>query len=322
MPPVRDEENPAVSYSIYRSNLPEEPLLYDELTSSELVYEDHNVSGRQSYYYWVSALNEWGESDLSRTEELFPKTLPDPVTSISFLPGLEEANIVWTIPFYTGNAGEITVELQRASKLSRFETLFTAEMAANDTYTYTDKTPAIGVTYFYRVLISNELGYSENGTVIEVLIDSPPSRVMNLHATPTLEKIYLRWDPPANDGGGNVLGYIIKRSKDMGSLQEIVRVDARTTEWVDEEPLSPGSNYYYVVAYNEMGESEESTVVSEIENGYDDETNSCLLIFFVLLFFPGAVVGAISYQVDQRRVNKYDPDLMDVEEYLSREETE
>lgn len=322
MPPVWSDENPAASYRIYRSNDPDDPLLYDEIPGSELVYEDHNVSGRQSYYYWVSAVNEWGGSDLSGTGELFPKTLPDPVTKISFIPGQGEIVITWTTSLYTGNAGKLKSEVQRASKIDRFQTLFSTEVGANTTYNCTDPAPEIGVTYFYRVLISNDLGYSENGSVIEVVLDGPPSSVINLQATPSLKEIYLRWDPPANDGGSKVQGYVIKRSKERGSLQEIARLDAYTTEWVDRDPLSPGSNYYYVAAYNEYGEGEERRAVSDIESGYDDEQISFLILFLVLMLIPGGIVGVIAYNIDQRRGKEDDPDLMNVEEYLSREESE
>ncbi|MEA3559005.1 MAG: fibronectin type III domain-containing protein [Candidatus Thermoplasmatota archaeon] len=325
MPPKNMEEGPVDTYRIYRNGSSEDPVLYDEVNSDIILYHDYNIKGGETYCYWVSSVNKWGESERVRTRKLSIKGIPDPVGSISLSSEEGSVNITWATPMTAGGFGEIVCDVQRAGRAGLFESIFIISAQLNTTYTHTDNSVTNGVSYFYKVVIKNEIGTSENNSIAQTYLTGPPSYVVQMYETPSVGKISIRWDPPANNGGSEILGYIIKKGRTKDDLREIEQVDVNTTQWMDNDPYLQGDNWYSIRAYNAFGEGEETIGVAWIKRDYHDEFDSTFIIFLSLLFIPGLIVGSIAFTLDLGKAKNDCPDhigaeVIDVPEYTSSED--
>jgi len=88
-----------------------------------------------------------------------------------------------------------------------------------------------------------------------------PSVPIGLQASPLPGKVVLQWQPPSDDGGSAVYGYIIYRGTSSGSLSFLTSVGDVLTH--TDTGLINGMVYYYAVtAVNSVNESARSNEVS------------------------------------------------------------
>ena len=86
---------------------------------------------------------------------------------------------------------------------------------------------------------------------------------MDLMVTIGLGFVNLTWSPPSNDGGMPILNYTVMRNiAPSPAIAWIINVSIGAT-WYNDTSVEAGTNYtYYVVATNQIGGSDVSSVTA------------------------------------------------------------
>jgi titin len=126
---------------------------------------------------------------------------------------------------------------------------------------YTDTSIVPGATYYYQVVVSNELGSGPPSEVISVRVLTAPGIVGGLEARSGNGYAELTWTAPGDDGGTDVTGYIVLRGTDELDLGEIVRLGPVLS--FNDTGLVNGVRLYYAVrAINRIGTGPAPDVVN------------------------------------------------------------
>jgi hypothetical protein len=257
-----------------------------------------------------------GEGSSADEEEVIVHS-PPPVQEFSAKSVWNGVRVTWKTPTISNGSTFLECTLFRASIISPFEKVFFSHVTPNRTYTFNDDTTKVGTTYFYRINVTNRTGISQNNPVIEIIPKGPPSQVKTLYATSSLKKVKLQWDPPVQDGGSEIQGYIVKVGRDRNRLKEITRVDQNTTEWEHHISDPKEEKCYSVTAFNEYGEGEEDWYYVSTYERDEDDVDTIILILLLLMLIPGSIVGGIAYLIKKRKERKIDDGLIDVEEFFA-----
>jgi titin len=142
--------------------------------------------------------------------------------------------------------------------------------------------------YVFRIMAQNDVGIGEP-TESDTITAKNPFGVPDAPDAPSVTDIFrdsclVTWQPPANDGGSPVTGYIVERTSSFSPRWTPVNKTpvAETTLKVDD--LIEDNQYQFrVIAHNKAGPSEPSQPSQQIlaKNPWS-ETQFFSLIFLVL----------------------------------------
>lgn len=124
--------------------------------------------------------------------------------------------------------------------------------------TYTDNTTEVDITYFYRVRALRSGIVSDPSTVVSIAryVGPPAAPIDGSVRVVSSVSILLRWQ----DNAFNEQGFVVERSVNGGTFEEIVRVPSGILNYTD-SPVIPETNYTYrIAAYNDLGLSDYLTV--------------------------------------------------------------
>jgi fibronectin type 3 domain-containing protein len=177
---------PVSYYKIYRnSNNYGTESFY--VTSNANSFTDTSVVNGVTYYYRVSAVNSFGEGDLSYSVSATPyvtyygggsvyyppynpATIPGQVTNLSATKNTNNYAVLnWTAP-YNGGSSIQQYRIYRGTSAGSDSLLANTSSA-----TYTDSGVSTGHTYYYRVKAVNTIGESGWSNQASVTIPTPPS---------------------------------------------------------------------------------------------------------------------------------------------------
>jgi hypothetical protein len=276
-----------------------------------MFFEDLTLEPATTYYYWVTAINDFGESNFSQPvilKTLGPKGPPGTV-GLEVIDG--KIQLSWIASNWTYKNGMTESFLERSSDSENYIIITTSTTDPLDLIEYVDLTILGGKTYWYRV--STRVSDSDIHSSIATKLDIPgiPSNVVELHSKFHGDKIKLIWDRPVNDGGSNLSGYKIKKGRSYESAVEVDVVRPEDTDWTDPDPWKDTPNYYVVVAYNSFGEGVvEHEYVDIAPDPYFMEVSFCLLSLFLCSMVPGLIAAGITWKVDNEKREKKKFDLM------------
>jgi len=135
-------------------------------------------------------------------------------------------------------------------------------MVSTNSTSFTDDTVERGSTYFYSVSALNAIGPGELSMAVQVEIPlvTAPSPVPNLAAVLDGNNITLTWSEPEDDGGSEIMEYLVFRGTTEDSIELLAEVGLQM------EHLDPGlewnTTYYYrVAAVNAIGQGPFSEIV-------------------------------------------------------------
>jgi len=240
-PPFKDGGVPVATYLVYRWVGEEQPGLLAEVSTAS--YMDEDVTDGRSYYYAVSASNGQFEGAMTVPVIAVPLGAPGAPTLTTILAGDGYVSISWRRPDDDGGGHVIVYSLYRSVDGGEMELL--TEVGPSHTM-YTDHDLDNGLEHAYAISASNmRFEGPLSGQMTSVprgLPDAPGS----LTFAPADGRITVSWQPPDDDGGAEVTGYVIFRGLTEIGLITVSTVNG-ATEFVDGS-LTPGLTYHYAIA--------------------------------------------------------------------------
>ncbi|XP_046554801.1 titin-like [Haliotis rubra] len=230
-----------------------------------LKFTPDNLDEGTEYLFRVIAVNDEGESEpLDSKETIKPmKSLKPPGPPQNLKPGRVGQYYValeWNPPKEDGGAKVTHYKIEKCEEKSK-DWVKVDEVKSYDTAYKVEKLKE-NVGYFFAVTAKNEVGYGESAETDSVIKprkpEGPPGPPKSLK-TADVERTSLNlvWEPPIEDGGSPITGYIIERREaSRTKWTKIDRVDAKTLK-TKAQNLVEGTEYsFQVSAENKVGVSE------------------------------------------------------------------
>jgi hypothetical protein len=112
---------------------------------------------------------------------------------------------------------------------------------------FTDKNVTNGMGYKYVIAAVDSSGAEgERSNEVEATPGSVPFPPRNLTGEIVGDDILLKWEPPFDNGGFNVTGFMIYRGNDSHQMEFVASIGYRLN-WTDAN-VARGTQYYYQVA--------------------------------------------------------------------------
>ena len=272
------------------------------MAGDESTYQHKGLEPATTYHYRVTARNEVGRGKTSRpvfaeTKAALPG-IPTDLTAKAM--SHEEVHLTWGEPESSGGA-RITGYFIEVSEDegSTWTVLRRNTGSTNTVFTHSGLTRA--TTYSYRVAALNKVGAGEKSDVTSAktfaLVSSPP-RYLEAEVESSTQ-IDLSWTEPEDDGGAEIMSYLIETSPDLEEWTRLADVD-RGLEYSHTDVI-PGQTYHYrASAKNEAGYSLTSNIVSAATDDPLERTErviSAILPRFALTAVNSSV-RAIATRID------------------------
>ncbi len=249
--PISDNGHEIIGYNVYRGPSSENLALLTSL-ASVLVYDDHEVSNGQTYYYRVTGINSMGEGAFSAWASAKPATFPGSPTQLVAVGGVGMVDLSWVAPASNGGDAIASYVIYRGTSLSSL-----AQVATSTATSYQDAGLPASTLYYYEVRAGNSVGQGPAASASAATAGLPGSPG-SLSGSPSEFGISLSWNAPSQNGGSGIISYNIYRGP---SLDTMSLVETATGTTYPDIGLSPGTRYYYTItAVNAVGEGLPSSV--------------------------------------------------------------
>ncbi len=260
--PLDDGGFAVTEYRIYRGTSPGDEVFLDNVPYGQNNFNDTSADNWQTYHYYVTAVNERGESPPSETVSATPLPPPEEPSEPRTLAG--EAgdgyvNLTWDEPSHSGNRPITEYRIFRGT--SSGELSYHDTVAAPFLY-YNDTNVENGETYYYSVTAVNQAELeSEHSIEIEATPFGPPGPPTTVQLSEGINNVTVSWMHPDDDGGSPITGYRIYRYHD-GETEMIYEPSEDTLFYVDEDIAFNETYIYSISALNPAGEGTISQEVS------------------------------------------------------------
>ena len=229
----------------------------------DTVYAAQGLTGGQTYYFTVKAVNELGESDPSGETSATAIDVPGAPTGLQAVPVDGSVTLSWAAP--ADNGGAITsYEIWAGDAADSLGSLTWQDASEGNQITISNLDN--GKTYWFAVSANNDAGGGDQSGAVS----ATPSRRTS---APELSlgavgngSITVTWTAPADDGGSAITGYNLYGCDASGPC-EVRRTSAPlpadASSYTIDNPLLNGTTYYITVtAQNAVGESDPSNEAS------------------------------------------------------------
>jgi hypothetical protein len=222
-----ESETSLIWYNVFKGPSPENIFLF--LTIMGNNYNDTAVINGRTYYYAISAVNQYGEGPRSNITTVTPGTLSGAPENLKV--EMKEGNAIlsWKIPTNTGGFPILEYKIYRGLSQDNL-----GEIARVKSHKFTDKSVSDGTTYYYRVSPVTDLGEGKATEVISVTIDYQEEQARKMRESIfsmiiiiiiILIIIYL------------FIYFVVKKKKPKHRVE--VKPDEDDEEYFDEEALGP-----------------------------------------------------------------------------------
>ncbi|ESO91796.1 hypothetical protein LOTGIDRAFT_91265, partial [Lottia gigantea] len=226
-PPENDGGSPVIGYDVERKDPKTNrwvPITKVPVEGNE--FTDEKVQAEKEYEYRVIAINEAGPSDPSLSSKpIIAKPLKEsPKLDLSSLFGAKEIRVRAGEPIDLklgiDGAPTPTVEWkQNDQPLTPGRVQTTSDEKQAKFHIPRSQRSDTGK---YKVKVSNEMG-EEEADINIVVLDKPGAPAGPLDVSDiTAETCKLKWNPPEDNGGGEITGYIVEKQEEGSNIWEKV----------------------------------------------------------------------------------------------------
>jgi fibronectin type 3 domain-containing protein len=305
--PEYDGGSEIYGYKIYKGQEPGKEEYLKIINTTSLSFTDNDVVNGETYYYYVTAINEVGESKYSNDVNATP--LGPPTQPIDLVASINEGKIElnWNIP---ENDGGTDIERYNIYRGPNLENATFHSYVHPPTTTYQDPTAKEKSMYFYYVTALNSIAEGESSNNVTITLVIYPSPPMDLKVTAGDSNVILQWEAPVEDGGSKIIKYHILRRPVDGRGKLIQSVDESITSYQDAAVVNGKTYIYYVTAENSLGESDPSQEVTAKPVKSRDQEDEIMVSFeiniFILIIIVIIVIVAILLFFKKRKAKKRD----------------
>jgi titin len=266
-PPLDDGGADITTYSIYRTTGSGVQEKVAEVSEPDRRYSDDDITMGQGYSYHITATNLRGESGPSDLVDIIPLSTSSPPGSLYLEQKDGTVRLSWNVPKANGGSNPHRYNIYRGSNGSDPE-YFDSVNGLFTEYVDEDVTP--GYELSYQVSAVNDVGESQLSGKVSCLVHSPPSAPVLILVTQQDGHIILEWIVPENDGGSEIMEYIIKRKVFNGTPVVVGTSGPSTMELIDNDVVKGMTYSYMVEARNQRGVSIPSNMVNITMMGVPD----------------------------------------------------
>jgi fibronectin type 3 domain-containing protein/type II secretory pathway pseudopilin PulG len=312
-PPLSDGGSSILYYKIYRRIQNEQSSPIFLATTTNISFNDNNISQNKTYCYKVSAVNAVGEGPMSEEACAIPgsggATVPG-TPSLTVTPGNRQNTLNWTQP---SDGGSSILEYRVYQYINGNYTLLTTTSPSTRTYTHQNLTN--GQEYCYAVSARNSVGEGSKSNIVCGTPRGVPSPPQNLQANVGDRVISLSWSAPLDNGGSPITEYRIYRRLSGSSYNfnsPLATTSASVLSYNDTNVI-PGNTYCYVVkAKNQYGESDQSNEVcnkagsapGQWEIRVEDYGSNWARLQFTCISFPESSYCTGGYPITKIKIYK------------------
>lgn len=159
-------------YKIYRGTVSGGEVFLYSVEATNTTYNDTTVENGKIYYYYVTALNEVGESSPSEERSASPMGPPEHPSNLQITVEKDSVKLTWSAPKNNGGSPIIGYKIYRGTSPNNMECIATVDAS---TTTYEDADIKPGETYYYKVTALNSEGESSVGASSSASVPSESS---------------------------------------------------------------------------------------------------------------------------------------------------
>ncbi len=248
--PDHDGGGPIGSYQVLRG--PSRGLLVFLANALDTTYVDLHVKNGGTYYYQVRAQNHVGVGPGTDVLEAMPVGPPTAPRMSNLTARFHGIQIAWEAPSDDGASPVSQYRIYRGESRDAME--FLANVS-RDHLEYTDTGLEEGKEYHYQVSAYNGFLEGPMSGFVSGSCYGLPSAPVDLVVSAGEGQVELEWELPEYTGELAILGYIINRGTDPGTLPELALLGV-VTSYTDDTAENDVTYYYAIAAVNEMGYGE------------------------------------------------------------------
>jgi titin len=239
-------------YAIYLKRVDIPDKLIDKVPATSTSFNHTGLTNGRTYTYCLISENRVGPSRKSESIQAVPFKAPSPPMNLDaeYING--SVVLEWDSPSSNGGLEIVGYEIFRGALKETME--IRATVSGEDT-SFIDPNVVPGRTYYYKVRANNGRALSALSDLFSFTTTVVPDAPENLSITWSGGRVVLEWDPPAFDGGLDIVGYNIYRKTGQGEMLKIDNVPSDTGSYSDAKVVL-GRNYEYLIStQNSLGES-------------------------------------------------------------------
>jgi len=326
--PVSDGMASITNYRIYRGTLSGHTSMITEI-NNVLTWTDTGLVNDETYYYNVTAVNNYGEGPSSAEVSATPSDRPTAPRNLAANPGDGQVTLTWQAPVSDGGSGIQNYTVYRGTASGSLTML----VELGNVLTYTDTGLTSGQEYFYQISATNINGEGTLSAEVGATPFGPPTRPTNLQTNAGDGFVRVTWNAPVSDGGSPVTNYVIYRGSSPAGMSLLANV-GNVLQYDDTTVVNDQTYYYTVSAVNANGEGARATEVSAFPSATppveDGEDNTMLIvvgvvavlaIIFIIVLLP-RLTGKPEEPEEELRPYEKPPEPEIPYQYTATEEAE
>ncbi|MDG6225093.1 MAG: fibronectin type III domain-containing protein [Candidatus Thermoplasmatota archaeon] len=240
-----------------------------------------NLKKGTRHGFAISTVNIKGEGELTEVLNCTPTSVPGPPIDLKYQISSEVIELAWSKPQDDGGLKDITYEVWMGRSPENIDVMRTGLDSRNCTVEGLNN----GWTYYFAVRAVNIKGSSSFSDVIPAVPQTYPDPPVILEVISGDGWIEIVWEPPQNNGGGDIWIYHIFIGVEPSNLT-LSRSASPSTRSYRLSGLTNGRSYYLALScetsfgMSQITESYEATPSKEISK---DKTPNTMILFIITL---------------------------------------
>jgi len=254
-PPIDQGDSNVNCYTIYRWRDGESSALIGATFTTNYLDSNYwDIENGVVYHYTVAANNEAGEGPMSKSIDVKPGGVPDPVYNFNVQGGVDRVNLSWNMPWDNGYP-VTNYTIYRGIDYNNMN----KNVTLGNVTSYVDFNVTDGIEYYYQITATNFIGESAHSYTEYGFPCGPPKAPQNFTVVGVSDHIELKWDPPLDNRGFQIKDFEIYRGENKYFLTFLNRTPS--TMFIDYNVKLRHDYYYLVRATNQKGSGDPTDIL-------------------------------------------------------------